>query len=195
MTTAVPPPRAPGPRRPAHPARWIAGAVLGVLVVVAVVAATRPSYQATAANPPLLGKPAPSFSGRAFDGSTVRLSGLRGRYVFVNFFASWCAPCQQEQPNLVQFAFEQQHSAGGAALISVVYQDSDAAARQFVRSSGEAWPALPDPGGGIANSYGITSPPSTFLIDPQGRVVGDLIGPAQVFQLRDLLANARRAEG
>jgi cytochrome c biogenesis protein CcmG/thiol:disulfide interchange protein DsbE len=189
-TTATP------ARRPVrHRARWIAGLVLVVLVVVAIVAATRPSYQATAAPSPLLGKAAPRFAAADFAGARVSLADFRGHYLFVNFFASWCAPCQQEEPNLIDFAFEQHRSANGAKLLSVVYQDSDAAAERFVEQFGASWPAVPDPDGTIANAFGVTAPPVTFLISPTGVVVGDLVGPAQTWQLRDLLASARKSGG
>ena len=107
---AGPPPAAPSRR---HTARWVAGGVAGVLVVVAVVAALQPSYQAARLPSPLLGHPAPQFSGTDLAGGRVSLSSYRGRYVYVNFFASWCPPCQAEEPNLVTFAFQQQRAGAG----------------------------------------------------------------------------------
>jgi len=198
VTTVELPPQTPAPggaRRPRHTARWVAGAVLVVLVVVAVVAATRPSYQATQVGSPLLGRPAPQFSGTDFAGRRVSLSDYRGRYVYLNFFASWCPPCQAEEPNLVAFDFQQQRAASGAALISVVFNDSDVAARQFVTKWGQEWPAVPDSGGSIANAYGVESPPMTFLVNPKGVIVGVWAGPVKASQLDSMLALARRTGG
>jgi peroxiredoxin len=170
--------------------------VLVVLVVLAVVAATRPTYQATRLASPLVGRRAPGFTGTDFAGQRVSLAGYRGRYVYVNFFASWCPPCQEEEPNLVAFAFQQrQEGASGAAMVSVVYNDSDAAARQFAQQSGDDWPTLPDSGGVIANDYGVTSPPMTFLVDPKGVIVGVWAGPVKVTTLTTMLAAARQADG
>ena len=199
---AGPPDDDPGPgdpsaRRRRHTARWVAGGVLVVLVAVAVVAATRPAYQAADVQSPLVGAKAPAFSGSdLLSGRHVSLADYRGRWVYVNFFASWCPPCQQEEENLVAFHFQQQrHGATGAALVSVVFNDTDAAAAHFVDQWGAEWPALPDRDGTIANSYGVGAPPMTFLVDPQGTVAGVWSGPVTESQLDSLLASARRSGG
>jgi len=185
----------PAPRR-RHTARWVAGAVLLALVVVAVVAATRPSYEAASVASPLVGKEAPAFAGTDLDGHHVSLSSYRGRYVYVNFFASWCPPCQQEEQDLVAFNFQQQRlGADGAALVSVVFNDSDAAAATFVGQWGAEWPAVPDHDGSVANAYGVGSPPATFLVNPQGVVVGVWDGPVTVNQLDQMLHEAQGSGG
>jgi|GEM_PF-162919 len=187
------PPATPGRRR--HTARWVAAGVAVVLVVVAIVAATRPSAQASQASSPLTGRQAPAFSGHTLQhGQTVSLADYRGRYVFVNFFASWCPPCKEEEPDLITFANQQRVKGdAGAAMVSIVFNDSVATATKFVDKWGPEWPTIPDNGGAVANSYGVTSPPMTFLIGPTGQVVGDpLIGPATERQLDDLLAAAER---
>lgn len=195
MRTATPTrgdaPAAPPKRR--HVIRWVALGVVVVLVGLAILAATRPSSQATALQSPLLGKPAPQVSGTSFTGQSVSLSHYRGRYVLVNFFASWCPPCQEEEPNLVAFNFQQSKRPGssGAVLVSVVFDDPDDAARQFVSKWGATWPTIPDPGGAIASSYGVTAPPTTFLIDPAGKVVAVDTGPVTSAQLDQLLSRAR----
>jgi cytochrome c biogenesis protein CcmG/thiol:disulfide interchange protein DsbE len=201
MSTVDAPPAATPPVPPArrrHTARWVAAVVLLALVVVAIVAATRPSYQATQAASPLVGQPAPALSGGTLlNGKAVSLADERGRYVFVNFFASWCTPCQAEEPHLITFANQQRtRGAAGAAMISVVFNDSVASATKFVEQWGPQWPSVPDRGGSIANAYGVDSPPTTFLVGPNGRVVGDpLIGPATVSQLDDMLVAAERDHG
>ena len=180
------------PTRRRHTARWVTGGVLAVLVVVSVVLATRPTVQATLVQSPLDGRPAPAISARTFAGADVSLASLRGRYVFVNFFASWCPPCATEEPSLVAFDFEQHRAAGGAALLSVDIDDSAAAGAKFVEQWGITWPALPDHAGAIANAYGVGSPPMTFLINPQGTVVTAYAGPIRLSQLQAMLAGARR---
>jgi peroxiredoxin len=180
------------PRRKRHTARWVTGGLLVVLVAVSIVLATRPLEQATVVQSPLDGARAPAISATTFSGAHVSLSSLRGRYVFVNFFASWCPPCQTEEPNLVAFNFEQQRVADGAALVSVDIEDSVSAGRQFVEQWGAKWPSVPDHAGTIANAYGVGSPPMTFLINPRGRVVTAYAGPASLSQLQGMLASARR---
>lgn len=189
---AAPTGTAGGIRRRRHTARWVAAAVLVVLVVVAVVAATRPSYQATEVASPLLGRVAPPLAGTDFGGRTFSLSAERGHYVYVNFFASWCPPCQAEEPALVAFDFQQQRARRGAGLVSVVFNDSVADARRFVAEWGAQWPTVPDRAGSIATAYGVSSPPMTFLVDPGGRVVAAFTGPVTTAQLDQALVTARR---
>jgi cytochrome c biogenesis protein CcmG, thiol:disulfide interchange protein DsbE len=202
MTATVPPaatptvPPAPGrsQRRIAHPTRWIAGVLALALVVVAVVAATRPSSQATEIQSPLVGHRAPALSGTTLAGGAFDLTAERGRYVYVNFFASWCPPCQQEQQALSTFAFRQQQVTGGARMVSVVFNDTVPDARHFVDEWGIGWPVVPDHGGAIANRYGVEAPPMTFLVNPEGTVVGTWEGPVTVTQLDQMLSAAKHRE-
>lgn len=177
-----------------HPVRWVAGTALVVLVALSVVLATRPPSQAAPVDGPLVGRAAPAFGGTELSGGHLSSAALRGRWVVLNFFASWCGPCQTEEPNLVTFAYRQQRAAHGAALVSVVFQDSDDAARRFDQAQGATWPVLTDPGGALANAYGVAAPPTTFLIDPRGRVVAEWVAPLTVSQLSQGLRQERAAE-
>ncbi len=182
------------PARRRHSARWAAGIALLALAVVVAVLATRPSYQATEAISPLVGHQAPAVSGTTVDGAPFDLASYRGRWVVLNFFASWCVPCQQEEPNLVAFAY-QHRQPGGAALVGVVFEDTNGAARAFQRSEGATWPTLTDPGTRIALAYGVTSPPETFLISPTGMVAAHIYGAVTQRFLNQQLARAEQAFG
>ncbi len=181
-------------RRRRHSARWAAGIALLALAVVVAVLATRPSYQATEAISPLVGHRAPAVAGTTVDGAPFDLASYRGRWVVLNFFASWCVPCQQEEPNLVAFAY-QHRQPGGAALVGVVFEDTNGAARAFQRSQGATWPTLTDPGTRIALAYGVTSPPETFLISPTGMVAAHIYGAVTQRFLDQQLARAEQAFG
>lgn len=174
-----------------HPTRWIAGFSLLALVVVSVVVATRPSEQATAVQSPLVGHEAPSLHATALGGSRFSLAADRGHYVYVNFFASWCPPCQQETPALVDFDFLQtERGTAGARMVSVVFNDTISDAKQFVSNWGIKWPVVADSAGAIANRFGVSSPPMTFLVNPTGDVVGTFEGPVTVTQLQKMLTSA-----
>jgi len=184
------------PTRRRHTARWVAVAVISVLAVVSVVAATRPSYQATETASPLVGTKAPPFTAMDLAGHRVSLASYRGRYVYINFFASWCGPCQSEEQDLVAFDFQQQKlGASGAAMVSVVFNDTASAAAKFVDEWGAEWPAVLDNDGTIANEYGVASPPMTFLVNPRGTVVGVWDGPVKEVQLDTMLSDVRSSSG
>jgi cytochrome c biogenesis protein CcmG, thiol:disulfide interchange protein DsbE len=179
-------------RRRGHLARWLAGAVLLVLVVVGIVLATRTPQEATEVQSPLVGQAAPAFTGASLtNGTPVSLHALRGHFVVLNFFASWCIPCQQEAPDLSRFYFQQSHAPAGADMVSVVFHDTTSTAKGFLRQNGDLWPAISDPGGAIAERYGVTAPPTTFVIDPAGRVTAVLEGPATQKNLDTSLEAAR----
>jgi cytochrome c biogenesis protein CcmG/thiol:disulfide interchange protein DsbE len=76
-------------------------------------------------------------------------------------------------------------------MVSVVFHDTTSTARAFLRSNGDLWPAVGDPGGVIAEHYGVTAPPTTFVIDPSGRVAAVLVGPATQANLDASLRAAR----
>ena len=187
---------APPKGRRRHATRWVAGAVLVVLATVGLVLATRTPQEATAVQSPLLGHQAPSFSGLDLvNGAHVDLTALRGHYVVINFFASWCIPCQQEASDLSRFAYQQAHTSGGADMVSVVFHDTTSTARSFLVSNGDLWPAVSDPGGVIAERYGVTAPPTTFVVAPSGRVSAVLVGPATTANLDSFLRAARGGRG
>ena len=129
-----------------HPVRWVAGAVLLVLVVVGVALATRTPQEATAVASPLLGHPAPAFTGTDLTtGAPVSLASLRGHYVVVNFFASWCIPCQEEAPDLSRFHYAQAHDGRAAPTWSASCSTTRRHGAGFLRDNGDLWPAVGRP--------------------------------------------------
>jgi len=163
--------------------------VLGAFVVL-LVGAKAPDGRST-----VVGKPAPSADA-AFTtlegGEQVRLADFQGRYVVLNFFASWCTPCVIEHPELVRF--QQQHAAlGDATVVQVIYSDKPGPVRDFFRERGDGgWPVLIDEEGQFALDYGVTGPPTSFLIDPQGNVLTSVKAAIDQAGLEDLLTRAKQ---
>lgn len=157
-------------------ATLVTAAAAGVVAVgLIAVLATRPPATASQADSPLLGKPAPSLRGPGLHGGTVDLTSMRGQYVLVNFFASWCGPCHEEAAELNRLSHRMM-------LLGVTYNDSPRAAAAFLASTGAHWPALVDSGGQLAVTYGVRGPPETYLIDPDGTVEAKVLGPVTAAQ-------------
>jgi cytochrome c biogenesis protein CcmG/thiol:disulfide interchange protein DsbE len=154
--------------------------------------ATSKSSSEVVAPTPLLGKPAPEISGPALDGTNESLSSLRGKWVLVNFSASWCVPCQEEQPALV--AFQQHHLAeGDTTIFGVRYDDPDPGPiRSLMQRTGGHWNIVDDPTAIVA--WSVTGPPESFLLDPNGYVLTHIVGRIDTVALDGLLARARAGE-
>lgn len=108
----------------------------------------------------------PSLDG----GTRRRLADFRpgDGYVVVNFFASWCPPCEHEAPVLNRL---QRALAGHGTIVGVAWNDASGDTRAFVRAHGVRYPVLRDVDGAFAKAYGVKGMPETFVIDPRGRVV------------------------
>ncbi|MDP1793137.1 MAG: TlpA disulfide reductase family protein [Acidimicrobiales bacterium] len=171
-------------------APWIAGAVVLVLGPVIFVAATAEPAEQRIADSPLIGKTAPPVSGDVVTGTNTPLAEMAGKYVVVNFFATWCVPCRTEHPELVRFA--QQHAQrDDAAVIQVVYGDRSSAVKSFIKRNGGDWPVFDDPKGTIALDWGVRGLPESYLVDPDGVVVAKIIGGASYDGLERLLRAVR----
>jgi cytochrome c biogenesis protein CcmG/thiol:disulfide interchange protein DsbE len=180
-------PTAPEPRRPrtALIASIAVAVVVGVLVAVL---ATRDSSSEQATQSPLLGKVAPAVEGMTLDGEQVSLADFRGRWVALNFFASWCVPCLEEHPELL--AFDAAHrEEGDAALVGVTFDDAADDARAFFEERGGDWPVIDDPENSIGVAFGVAQVPETFVISPDGIVVQRYAGRVSRAALDELIAS------
>ena len=174
-----------------HPARWLAGATGIVFVALVVVLATRAPATTRLSGSPLLGQQAPALAGRTIDGASYDLTAERGRWVVLNFFATWCVPCRQEHPDLVRF--HARHLAtGDATVVAVVYDDPASAVRRFRTEQGGDWPMVLDPSGRVALDYGVRGIPESYLISPDGVVAAKITGGVRAEDLEKLLARAKR---
>jgi cytochrome c biogenesis protein CcmG, thiol:disulfide interchange protein DsbE len=123
-----------------------------------------------------IGKPAPAFTLQRLDGSgEVKLADLAGKVVVVNFFASWCLPCTQENPALVRVY--ERYRASDVVMLGVNLQESRESGLAYVQRMGMSWATLADDDGRVVLSYGVFGPPETFFIGRDGVIEGRHIGP------------------
>lgn len=142
----------------------------------------------------LIGRPAPSavlppVAGLVRDG--VPLAGLdpaafAGAVTLVNVWASWCLPCQDEAPLLLQLAKDER-----LRLVGINYKDAPENARRFLGRHGNPFAAVgADPNGRASIEWGVYGVPETFIIDPQGRIAFKLVGPITPANLERMLKPA-----
>ncbi len=160
------------------------------MFLLVVVLATRPAASTRTVRSPLLNKPAPAAASTTIDGEAVKLADLEGRWVVVNFFATWCVPCRIEHDELQRFHTEHQ-AAGDASVFGVIFGDSAQAVKEFRTDEGGTWPMLTDPNGRIALNFGVSGVPESFLIDPDGIVRQRILGGVRAVDLDELLAETR----
>jgi cytochrome c biogenesis protein CcmG, thiol:disulfide interchange protein DsbE len=138
---------------------------------------------------PLVGKEAPAFSLRVLGGGdeAISLASFRGKPLVVNFWASWCVPCQAEHPVLVAAA----RSNPDVAFLGIVYEDEVPRAQAFLDALGSSYPSLLDPQGKAAIAYGVAGVPETYFVDRNGRIVAKYAAPLTIDVLAQGLAMAR----
>jgi cytochrome c biogenesis protein CcmG/thiol:disulfide interchange protein DsbE len=130
---------------------------------------------ATVGGHPLFEQTAPEIDLLTLDGERVTLSGLRGRPVLVNFWATWCGPCREEFPLLV--AAYEEHAAEGLEILGVIHNDTREGAAAFAADMGADWPMLHDADDAAWDAYGGLGLPTSFFVDPEGVVRAFSLGP------------------
>ncbi len=139
------------------------GAVLSLLILLLAVA----GGGSDAPTSTLLGQRVPLVTGETLEGDDYDIDRSRGRWVVVNFFATWCPPCIAEHPDLV--ALEQIGAENGQIdVVANVFNDSPENVAEFFAENGGSWPVLSDPA--VAVEFQIRRVPESFLVDPFGVV-------------------------
>lgn len=121
------------------------------------------------------------------DGAQITLASLRGRPVWIVFWATWCPPCQSETPDL-QRAYED-HAGEGLELIAVDVQEPAEVVRDYVETYGLTYTAALDPSAEIFRAYGVFGLPTHYFIDRDGVIRQRVYGPMTREQIEERLAS------
>lgn len=169
-------------RPPAMRARWWPWLAQGLLLIA-------PYGPARAQSPvPSLLKPLdlvgyssgitpPPFGGGTVDARQVSMTGLRGKVVVVNFWATWCLECRQEMPILERL--HRELASEGLVIVGVNVRETKDAVQRYAKELGLTFPIVLDPEGKINALYGVVGLPATFLVGRDGRSVAFAIGPRE----------------
>lgn len=135
------------------------------------------------------GKQAPEFTAQLQDGSEFSLSDLRGKYVLLDFWGSWCPPCRRDNPNLVELY--DQYNSRGFEIVSVAIEKNEKTWSKAISKDRLDWPyhilrtsrmVATD---ALALKYQVSDLPSKFLIDPRGQIIGTNLNKAETMGILD----------
>ncbi|MEF7636351.1 redoxin domain-containing protein [Bacillus thuringiensis] len=126
-----------------------------------------------------IGKSAPDFELTKLDGTNVKLSGLKGKKVILNFWATWCEPCQQEMPDMEAFYKEHKENV---EILAINYTPSEKGGGEekvsnFIKEKGITFPVLLDKNIDVTTAYKVITIPTSYFIDTKGVIQDKFIGP------------------
>jgi len=139
---------------------------------------------------PRVGAPAPDIQLTALDGTPVALSALRGRVVLVNFWASWCGPCEQEMADLQRLYDEER--GRGLVVLGVNEGEEPGRVAGFLSRNGISFPTVTDADRSVTRGYQVYGLPNSFFVDGDGVVRARIVGPFSLQQMRRHLEATRQ---
>ncbi|MGP4078054.1 thiol-disulfide oxidoreductase ResA [Halobacillus sp. K22] len=131
------------------------------------------------------GDQAPDFTLKTLEGETVQLSDYRGQGVFLNFWATYCKPCEEEMPYIE--SQYQKFKDQGVKVLAVDVGENDVTVESFVERKDMTFPVLMDRGEQLIGAYGIGPIPVTFLVDKNGKVVDRITAGMTESQVREYM--------
>lgn len=138
-----------------------------------------------------VGEAAPDFSLKTLSGETFRLSDLRGKAVFLNFWASWCGPCKKEMPDMQKF--HEKHK-GNVEVIAVNLTGSEMGVgkvRKYIDKYGYTYPVPLDKNSKVQGMFDVTVVPTTYFIGIDGKVIKQKRGPMTYEEMEDMLQKVK----
>lgn len=141
---------------------------------------------------PQVGSPAPKVEIHTLDGAMMSLDAERGHPVVIDFFGSWCGPCRREQAELN--ALSARYVPRGVVVVGDAIRDDRAAVASYLADENVPYPAGLDDGQ-TAAAFAVLAPPTTVVIDAQGRVAASILGGIHPAALSSLLDRLVRGAG
>lgn len=129
-----------------------------------------------AAGLPQIGQQAPDFTLKDASGKSATLSAYKGRVVMINFWATWCPPCRQEMPSMEEL-FKEYNKKGFEILAISSDSQGEKIVKPFMEFYELSFSALMDIDGKVHSAYGVTSIPTTYIVDKNGNIVQRFMGP------------------
>lgn len=140
--------------------------------------------------PVRVGDQVPNFTLTTFEGETINLTDLQGKVVVLNFWASWCKPCEQEAADL-EAAWRDYQPDGQVVFLGVDYVDTEPEARGYLEKFGITYPNGPDLGTRVSQAFRIRGVPETYVIDQKNVLqyvqIGPFVSKAQIIAIIDPL--------
>ncbi|EJV69904.1 MULTISPECIES: TlpA family protein disulfide reductase [Bacillus] len=140
-----------------------------------------------------IGKSAPDFELTKLDGAKVKLSDLKGKKVILNFWATWCGPCQQEMPDMEAFYKEHKENV---EILAINYTPSEKGGgeekvRNFAKEKGITFPILLDKNIDVTTAYKVITIPTSYFIDTKGVIQDKFIGPMTQKEMEKRIAKLK----
>ena len=154
--------------------RW--GMILAWLGVIVLLVLVATGLFRSAEGPVAIGNKVPDFTLTTFEGEQIHLADLAGKVVVINFWASWCTPCEQEAADL-EAAWRYYEPGGNVIFLGVNWTDTETEAMKYMNKFDITYPSGPDLGTRIADRFRITGVPETYIVDRNGLLASATFAP------------------